>query len=277
MKTALGFAVQMGGAVGVLCKLLASTTPSDAIEAVGLLVRLKQFGVDGSDEGVRKLLGLVFSSDTAVRDAAVEAVDVLFLACAESPTAAARAITDVAAASALGELASLEEVIELLVRENRVPVNGPLIRALWAQATCGGVPGGDAEATAVDQNALKASALTVLAMAAAKHPEIVAPHVDHAAGVLELACTKKKPTLARAAASLLKCARPGGNAGTPDSMGVAAPALAPDAPAFAALAKVLSPCSPLPGRGWYPAAEQSIAALYALHPDPEGAAGDVLR
>ena len=124
---------------------------------------------------------------------------------------------------------------------------------------------------------MKASALTVLAMAAAKHPEIVAPHVDHAAGVLELACTKKKPTLARAAASLLKCARPGGNAGTPDSMGVAAPALAPDAPAFAALAKVLSPCSPLPGRGWYPAAEQSIAALYALHPDPEGAAGDVLR
>ena len=204
-------------------------------------------------------------------------MDVLFLAGAESPTAAARAITDVAAASALGELASLEEVIELLVRENRVPVNGPLIRALWAQATCGGVPGGDAEATAVDQNALKASALTVLAMAAAKHPEIVAPHVDHAAGVLELACTKKKPTLARAAASLLKCARPGGNAGTPDSMGVAAPALAPDATAFAALAKVLSPCSPLPGRGWYPAAEQSIAALYALHPDPEGAAGDVLR
>ena len=86
-------------------------------------------------------MGLVFSRDTAVRDAAVEAVDVLFLAGAESPTAAARAITDVAAASALGELASLEEVIELLVRENRVPVNGPLIRALWAQATCVGRAG----------------------------------------------------------------------------------------------------------------------------------------
>ena len=58
---------------------------------------------------------------------------------------------------------------------------------------------------------------------------------------------------------------------------MAAPALAPDGAVFAALAKVLSPGSPLRGRAWYPAAEQSIAALYALHPDPEGAASDVIR
>ena len=40
---------------------------------------------------------------------------------------------------------------------------------------------------------------------------------------------------------------------------------------------MLSPGSALSGRAWYPAAEQSIAALYALHPDPEGAASDVIR
>ena len=67
--------------------------PSDAIEATGLLVRLRQFGVDGADEGVRRMLALVFSRDTAVRDAAVEAVDVLFLAGADSPVAAAAAPT----------------------------------------------------------------------------------------------------------------------------------------------------------------------------------------
>jgi condensin complex subunit 1 len=89
LKTALGFAVQMSGAVHVLCRLLASSTPSDAIEATGLLVRLRQFGVDGADEGVRRMLGLVFSRDAAVRDAAVEAVDVLFLSGADSPVAAA--------------------------------------------------------------------------------------------------------------------------------------------------------------------------------------------
>ena len=266
LKTALGFAVQMSGAVGVLCRLLASSTPSDAIEATGLLVRLRQFGVDGADEGVRRMLALVFSRDTAVRDAAVEAVDVLFLAGADSPVAAAAALADVAAASALGELAALEEVIKRLVADGRVPPTGAVIRALWAQATAKELP---------DES--RAAAFTVLAMAAATHPEVAAPHVDHAAAALERACRCKSGVLARAAAALLARARPGGNAGTSKSDGVAAPALEPDAPSFAALAKVLSPASTLPGRAWYPAAEQSIAALYALHPDPEGAASDVVR
>ena len=152
LKTALGFAVQMSGAVGVLCRLLASSTPSDAIEATGLLVRLRQFGVDGADEGVRRMLALVFSRDTAVRDAAVEAVDVLFLAGADSPVAAAAALADVAAASALGELAALEEVIKRLVADGRVPPTGAVIRALWAQATAKELP---------DES--RAAAFTVLA------------------------------------------------------------------------------------------------------------------
>jgi hypothetical protein len=66
------------------------------------------------------------------------------------------------------------------------------------------------------------------------------------AAALDAACggrgnARPAPTLARAAAALLARARPGGNAGTASSDGVAAPALAPDHPAFAALARVLSP------------------------------------
>ena len=87
---------------------------------------------------------------------------------------------------------------------------------------------------------------------------------------------RQPPLLARAAAAVLARARPGGN-GDPGSLGVCAPALPPDHPAFAALARVLTPTSPLPGRGWYPCAEQAIAALYALHPDPEGVAADIVR
>ena len=173
LKTALGFSVQMSGAVGVLCRLLASSTPSDAIEATGLLVRLRQFGVDGADEGIRKCLALVFSRDVAVRDAAVEAVDVLFLAGAESPVATAAALADVAGASALGELAALEEVIKRLVSDGRVPANGAVVRALWGQATARG-----------DDESVRASAFTVLAMAAADEPSVAAPHVDHAASAI---------------------------------------------------------------------------------------------
>ena len=270
LKTALGFAVQMGGAVSVLCRLLASSTPSDAIEAAGLLVRLKQFGVDGADEGARRMLGLVFSRDQSVRDAAVEAVDVLFLAGAESPVAAAEGLARVAAASALGELAALEEVLKLLVSDGRVPADGAVIKALWAQA-------GDK----ASHEASRAAALTVLSMCASKTPEIIGgARLVTVAAALDGACQTRKtsnPALARAAAAVLARARPGGNAGTPESLGVCAPALPPDHPAFAALARVLTPTSPLPGRGWYPCAEQAIAALYALHPDPEGVAADIVR
>ena len=290
LKTALGFAVQMTGAVGVLSRLLASSTPSDQIEAAGTLVRLYQFGVDGANEGVRRMLGLVFSRDQGVRDAVVEAVDVLFLAGADSPVAAAAALANVAAESALGELAALEEIIKLLVTADRMPLNGAVMRALWAAALSGlREPCGDVEPEA--DAPMRAAALTVLAMAAAQHPESVAPHIDRVAAVLDAAAggasrrgdEKKKsqsrpaPTLARAAACLLSRARPGGNAGTPTSAGVATPALALDSPAFVALSRVLSPDAVLPGRSWYPAAEQSLAALYALHPDPEGAAADILR
>ena len=102
------------------------------------------------------MLGLVFSRDQSVRDAAVEAVDVLFLAGAESPVAAAEGLARVAAASALGELAALEEVLKLLVSDGRVPADGAVIKALWAQA-------GDR----ASHEASRAAALTVLSMAAA--------------------------------------------------------------------------------------------------------------
>ena len=236
--------------------------PSDAIEATGLLVRLRQFGVDGADEGVRRMLALVFSRDTAVRDAAVEAVDVLFLAGADSPVAAAAALADVAAASALGELAALEEVIKLLVADGRVPPTGAVIRALWAQATAKELP---------DES--RAAAFTVLAMAAARtRKSPPARRLRRRRARARRRC--KSGVLARAPPRFSR-ARPGGNAGTSKSDGVAAPALEPDAPSFAALARCL-PASTLRPRV-VPAAEQSIAALYALHPDPEGAASDVVR
>ena len=181
---------------------------------------MKQFGVDGADEGARRMLGLVFSRDQSVRDAAVEAVDVLFLAGAESPVAAAEGLARVAAASALGELAALEEVLKLLVSDGRVPADGAVIKALWAQA-------GDR----ASHEASRAAALTVLSMCAARTPEIIGgTRLVTVAAALDGACQTRKtsnPALARAAAAVLARARPGGNAGTPESLGVCAPALPP--------------------------------------------------
>ena len=197
-----------------------SSTPSDAIEATGLLVRLKQFGVDGADEGVRRMLGLVFSRDQSVRDAAVEAVDVLFLGGAESPMAAAKGLAHTASASALGELAAMEEILKLLVADNRVPPEGAVMTALWAQA-------GDK----TDSEASRAAALTVLSMCAAKVPEIVGPRFGAVAAALDGACQTRKssnPAVppGRARASTAAAARalgPGVTRGRPTPSACAPP------------------------------------------------------
>ena len=61
LKTALGFTVQLSGTVANLSNLLTSSTASDVTEAIGLLVRMRQFNVDGATDGVRRLLGLIFA------------------------------------------------------------------------------------------------------------------------------------------------------------------------------------------------------------------------
>ena len=65
-------------------------------------------------------------------------------------------------APALARAAALEEVLKLLVSDGRVPADGAVIKALWAQA-------GDR----ASHEASRAAALTVLSMLAARTPEII--------------------------------------------------------------------------------------------------------
>jgi len=257
LKTALGFTVQLSGTVGVLCNLLTSGVASDVTESIGLLVRMRQFNVDGSTEGVRRLLGLIFSRDQAIKDAVVEAVDVLYLSNAESPMIAAAGLSELAATAALGELASLEDVLKALVLSGRLPPNGAVMKTLWSDV-----------ANEECSNNRKAAALNVLTMCARTNPEIIRGHLGTVCAAIDasLAGEKKSPILCRAACCALTVVR--GKEGS---------TLELSHPVFAELAKVLHPGAPLSGRAWFPSAEQAIAALYSLHPDPEHAASEVIK
>ena len=257
LKTALGFTVQLSGTVGVLCNLLMSGVASDVTESIGLLVRMRQFNVDGSTEGVRRLLGLIFSRDQAIKDAVVEAVDVLYLSNAESPMIAAAGLSELAATAALGELASLEDVLKALVLSGRLPPNGAVMKSLWSDV-------GNEECS----NNRKAAALSVLTMCARTNPEIIRGHLGTVCAAIDasLSGEKKSPILCRAACCALTVVR--GKEGS---------TLELSHPVFAELAKVLHPAAPLSGRAWFPSAEQAISALYSLHPDPEHAASEVIK
>ena len=148
-----------------------------------------------------------------------------------------------------------------------MPANGAVVRALWGQATARG-----------DDESVRASAFTVLAMAAAgralrrraaRRPRRERDRRRVQARLRRVGARRRRSSRARAR-----------RAATP------ARARAPARPRAPRWRRTPPPsprsprcCPPRPrSRGaWYPAAEQSIAALYALHPDPEGAAADVLR
>ena len=257
LKTALGFTVQLSGTVANLSNLLTSSTASDVTEAIGLLVRMRQFNVDGATDGVRRLLGLIFAREQTIKDAVVEAVDVLYLSNAETPMIAAAGLSELAATAALGELASLEDVLKALVLSGRLPANGAVMKTLWSNV-----------ASDECSNNRKAAALNVLTMCARTSPEIVRSHLGTVCGAIEtaLAGEKKSPTLCRAACCALTVV-----CGKDDEP------LDLNHPVFSELAKVLHPAAPLTGRAWFPSAEQAISALYSLHPDPEHAASQVIK
>ena len=76
---ALKFAEQMAAAVPVLCQLMGSKTATDAVAAMRFLAKAKTFALDGCDNGLRKMLTLVWSSDTTIRDAVLDCFRDLYL------------------------------------------------------------------------------------------------------------------------------------------------------------------------------------------------------
>ena len=142
---------------------------------------MRQFNVDGATDGVRRLLGLIFAREQTIKDAVVEAVDVLYLSNAETPMIAAAGLSELAATAALGELASLEDVLKALVLSGRLPASGAVMKTLWSNV-----------ASDECSNNRKAAALNVLTMCARTSPEIVRSHLGTVCGAIETASRVKR-------------------------------------------------------------------------------------
>jgi len=69
----------MEGAVPVICQLLGSKTTSDVSEAIEFFVMSYEFGLRNAIVGVRRMLVLIWSRDTAVQESVVKAYQGLYL------------------------------------------------------------------------------------------------------------------------------------------------------------------------------------------------------
>ena len=265
LKTALGFAVQMSGAVGVLCRCSRppplgrhrghrpSRPPSP--------VRRRRRGRGCSPHARAGLLprhrrprrrrgGCGRALPRGRRLAGCRRRRRL-------PTCRRR--------PALGELAALEEVIKRLVADGRVPPTGAVIRALWAQATAKELP---------DES--RAPRRSPSSRWPRRTHRSAAAGVDHAAAALGRACRCKSGVLARAAAALL--ARASGRERRAVKIGRRRRARARARRAVVCrVGKGALAASTLPGRAWYPRRGAVHRRALRPHPDPEGAASDVVR
>ena len=66
-------------AVPVVCQLLGSKTVSDVTEAIDFFVTAYEFGLNNAINGVRRMLVLIWSRDSAVKDSVVKAYEGLYL------------------------------------------------------------------------------------------------------------------------------------------------------------------------------------------------------
>ena len=130
---------QLDSAIPSLLALLGSSSNSDVLESIEFFVVAKQFNVQRSDVGLKRMLGLVWSREPAVREAAIDAYRRLYLdidfedmnrsLATKAALEVGRALVALTEFATLAELTSLEELIGRLVLNKHI--HPSVVEALW--------------------------------------------------------------------------------------------------------------------------------------------------
>ncbi len=127
LKDSHAFASSVHAAIPVVCQLLLSKQTSDILEAIDFFVTAFEFDVLDAMVGVRRMLSLIWSSESDVKDAVVKAYKRLYMDMESGGASKKRALQVVSNLTALiscstqGELASLEELVALCVKTGDLP------------------------------------------------------------------------------------------------------------------------------------------------------------
>jgi condensin complex subunit 1 len=168
LSTALNFTKLLARAVKQAVELLTSKTTTDVTAAIDLLVLAHQFDVDGASPAIQRMLSLIFSRDTVIKDAVVAAARSLYLEKRQAPRVSAARLVAAAMDASLGTLAALEALLVELVGQDLLPPKGAVVRDLWVMVA--NKPSDKREPASIKE---RRAALTVLSMAAGADPEVV--------------------------------------------------------------------------------------------------------
>ncbi|KAK3104798.1 hypothetical protein FSP39_010318 [Pinctada imbricata] len=134
LKDCLAFATQIQAAVPIICQLLGSKTVTDVLEAIDFFVTGFEFGVTATMMGIRRMLHLIWSRESGVKDAVVSAYKRLYL----NPqggnqrakaNAVVKNLSALVSGATLGDLTSMEGLMVELMKAGEI--DNSVIQMLW--------------------------------------------------------------------------------------------------------------------------------------------------
>ncbi|XP_076908529.1 condensin-1 complex subunit CAP-D2-like [Bidens hawaiensis] len=253
LEAGLRFSKCITETMPTLVQLMASSSATDVENTILLLMRCKQFQINGSEACLRKMLPLVFSQDKSICEAVENAFVTIYIT--KSPTETAKNLIMLATDSNIGDLAALEFVVGSLVSKG--DISASTLSALW-DYLCFNVNGTSAERSR--------GALSVLCMAAKSSADILSSHLQDIIDIGFGRWAKVEPLLARTACIALQ------RLSAVDQKNLLTNH---DSRLFGVLDSLITG-SWIPEHIWYAAADKAISTIYAIHPSPETLAADLV-
>ncbi|KAK7279107.1 hypothetical protein RJT34_24151 [Clitoria ternatea] len=254
LEAGLRFSKCIEATMPTLVQLMASSSATDVENTILLLMRCRQFQIDGSDECLRKMLPLVFSQDKSIYEAVESAFHAIYIR--KSPIETAKNLLSLATDSNIGDQAALEFIVGSLVSKGDISTS--TISALW-DFFCFNVGGTTAEQSR--------GALSVLCMIAKKSTGVLGSHLQDIIDIGFGRWSKVDPLLARTACLAIQ------GLSEDDKKKL----LASNSVRIFGILESLITGFWLPMNIWYTAADKAIAAIYAIHPTPETVAADMIK
>ncbi|XP_062190372.1 condensin-1 complex subunit CAP-D2-like [Phragmites australis] len=253
LEAGLRFSKCITSLMPTLVQLLASSSATDVENTILLLMRCRQFQIEGSEAALRKMLPLVFSQDKSIYEAVESAFITIYTR--RSPTETAKSLLNLAIDCSIGDLAALESLVSSLVL--KAEISSSTISALW-DYFCFNING----VRPVQSRA----ALSILCMAAKSSPSILGTHLQDIIDIGFGRWAKEEPLLARTACLALQRLSEEDKGKLVNST----------SRVFAALQGLITSFS-LPEKIWYGAADKAINTIYTLHPAPENFATEIVK
>ncbi|KAG0021464.1 Condensin complex subunit [Entomortierella chlamydospora] len=267
-------------AVPVMCELLASTMKLEVIEAMEFFVTIHRYKVRVANEGIRKMVHLVWMKDNgdeakSVRSRLMECYWQIYLAPddalteKENTALIARNLVSLTYGSTLAELTSLEQLLSTIIADSLahtsdITISDEVIEKLWqVYSHHKDIP-----------NPQRRGAIIILGMLAKAKPDIVANKIET---ILKIGLGKHgKADLALARYSFIALQRITGE--KKKQKGVVAHdtvRLPMDHPIFVKLSNFID--NPTTSKNWFSVMEQALNTIYLLGEHPDALCGDIIK